>query len=189
MQHKLSLVSFLGSNFDWGLSLFEELHVPAMIRGIENATSGLVANAAKELWAMDGFFFNSLTHLSVAGHFLLLRRSMCCSAFVWKSFFGDVEVPSLEISWHWGMESTASFKWRKCMTPPKCQFQLQPRNGMLTRGFAHVCFSDLAGEPWSANVDTARWWGKYRGDRCLCSFCPPRGKGNPGGALWNCQTV
>jgi len=82
MQHKLSLVSFLGSNFDWGLSLFEELHVPAMIRGIENATSGLVANAAKELWAMDGFFFNSLTLLSVAGHFLLLRRRMCCSAFV-----------------------------------------------------------------------------------------------------------
>ena len=100
MQHKLSLVSFLGSNFDWWLSLFEKLHVPAMIRGIENATSGLVANAAKELWAMDGFFFNSLTHLSVGGHFLLLRRSMCCSAFCLK-FSLSLEmwrVPSLEIS-------------------------------------------------------------------------------------------
>lgn len=77
MQHKLSLVSFLGSNFDSGLSLFEELHVPAMIGGVENATSGIVANAAKELWAMDGFFtcqllvtFCSCVAVCVVPHFV-----------------------------------------------------------------------------------------------------------------------
>ena len=80
MQHKLSLVSFLGSNFDSGLSLLEELHVPAMIGGIVNANGG------KRERAMHG---------------TVSTRSMCWTALCLEFGILSLEtwrVPSLEIS-------------------------------------------------------------------------------------------